>query len=70
MITVATYTNATESYNAKELLETNGISCQLQNDLLSKTQTIGKIELRVEAKDAKLARDVLANAMQENDDLR
>lgn len=67
MITVESYTNATDAYRARELLKSNGIQCKLQGDLLSKSEPMGKIELLVEAKDTKLARDVLANAIPNKD---
>ncbi|WP_423062786.1 DUF2007 domain-containing protein [Candidiatus Paracoxiella cheracis] len=63
MITIELYTNATDAYRARELLETNGVHCKLQGDLLSEPEPMGRIELLVEAKDAKLARDVLANSI-------
>lgn len=66
MITIVSYTNATEAYRAKALLENNGIHCKLQGDLLSGTDPIGKIEVLVESKDAKLARDVLENAISDD----
>lgn len=63
MITIESYTNATDAYRARELLESNGVNCKLQGDLLSGSEPMGRVELLVEAKDAKLARDVLANAI-------
>lgn len=66
MITIVSYTNATEAYRAKELLENNGIHCKLQGDLLSESETIGKIEVLVDSKDLKAARDVLANAISDD----
>ena len=63
MITIESFTNATDAYRARELLKSNGVQCKLQGDLLSASESMGKIELLVAAKDAKLARDVLANAI-------
>ncbi|AAO90018.1 CBU_0469 family Dot/Icm T4SS effector [Coxiella burnetii] len=65
MIIIETYTDAVDAYNAKALLESNGIHCELKNHLLS-GEPLEKIELSVGEKDVKLARDVLANAMGEN----
>ena len=66
MIAIEKYTNPTDAYKAKQLLELNGISTQLRTDTLSSTSPSGYIELLVAAKDAKLARDVLANAIDED----
>jgi len=67
MITIVSYTNATEAYRAKELLENNGIHCKLQGDMLSSgSEPIGKIEVLIDSKDVKLARDVLANAISDD----
>ena len=63
MIVVSTYTSASDAFRAKTLLETNGISCQLKHDQKRDTQSIGVIELLVDAPHAKVARDVLANAI-------
>lgn len=66
MITIEAYTNATDAYRARELLKSNGVQCKLQGDLLSKSEPMDRIELLVAAKDATLARDVLANAISDD----
>ncbi|WP_267256402.1 putative signal transducing protein [Coxiella endosymbiont of Ornithodoros maritimus] len=65
MIIIESYTDAVDAYSAKVMLENNGIHCELKNHLLS-AELLEKIELSVGEKDVKLARDVLANAMGEN----
>ena len=65
MIIIATYNDAAEAYAAKDLLEDNGIHCELRGDLLAEMEPIGNIELLVNAKDASAAQEVLANAMDE-----
>ncbi len=61
MIMIETYTNATDAYRAKDLLESNGVHCELRKDTLSVAEPLGNIELLVAPKDAQAARDVLAN---------
>ena len=68
MITIATFTNAAEAHRTQALLENNGIHCKLHHDLLSETETFGKIELKIDAKDVDRARDVLANAVNDTHD--
>lgn len=62
MIVIATYGDAAEAYAAKDLLESNGIACELHGDL---DEEIGNIELCVDAQDAASAEEVLANASRE-----
>lgn len=62
MIIIATYNDAAEAYAAKDLLESNGIHCELHGDLLDEIETMGNIELCVDAQSAPLAEEVLANA--------
>ena len=66
MVAIESYTNATEAYTVKTLLESHGIRCELKDDLIS-AQPIGKIELFVDAKNVSRARDVLANAGEDNE---
>jgi hypothetical protein len=59
MIIIATYADAAEAHEAKDLLESSGIRCKLKGD--TETEAMGNVELLVDPKDAALAEEILAN---------
>lgn len=66
MITIATFDNASEAYVAKGLLEANGITCQLKNDLVAQTLPIGGVELQVAVEHAEQARQLLESTAEKD----
>lgn len=58
MTTIATYSNITEAHIAKGMLESEGIKCQLKNELIAQTLPVG-IELTVAESDVESALAIL-----------
>jgi hypothetical protein len=59
MITIAVYHNSIDAHIAKGLLESEGIQCQIMNEMASQTLAIGNIELMVQESDAERAQAIL-----------
>jgi hypothetical protein len=66
MITIERFTNAADAYATKKLLEDNQISCELEGDF--DATEIDRIRLNIRhEKDLELARDLIANAINNKD---
>lgn len=66
LVTLNVYNSDAEAYIAKGLLESNGIRCIIDNEIMSSIypipfSTIGQVRLMVLQRDENLAREILAN---------
>ena len=60
MLTISKFTNASDAMYTKELLEENGIKCEIKGDQYS--EGIERIELQlIKEKDMDLAQSIIAN---------
>ena len=66
LVTLNVYNSDAEAYIAKGLLESNGIKCIIDNEIMSTIypipfSTIGQVRLMVLQRDENIARELLAN---------
>lgn len=66
LVTLNVYNSDAEAYIAKGLLESNGIKCIVDNEIMSSIypipfSTIGQVRLMVLQRDENIARELLAN---------
>ncbi|MBR5551402.1 MAG: DUF2007 domain-containing protein [Muribaculaceae bacterium] len=66
LVTLNVYNSDAEAYIAKGLLESNGIKCIVDNEIMSTIypipfSTIGQVRLMVLQRDENMAREILAN---------
>lgn len=59
MITIAEYINTTDAYIAKGLLESEGIPCELKNEMIGQTLPVGGVLLQVNEEDVERAQTIL-----------
>ena len=65
LVTLKVYNSDAEAYIAKGLLESNGIKCIVDNEIMSTIypipfSTIGQVRLMVLQRDENMAREILA----------
>ncbi len=62
MITIASYSNASEPYIIKSLLESNGIRCEIKKDANSQPPWTRTVEIQVTNSDADEARELIESS--------